>query len=69
MFRNFRTNAAYQFYFFRFMLGFFEGGFFPTVIVYLTYWFRRKIERKQLPASWLRFRFPAPWAFRFPECC
>lgn len=34
------TNAAYQFYFFRFMLGFFEGGFFPTVIVYLSYWFR-----------------------------
>ena len=35
-------NAAYQFYFFRFMLGFFEGGFFPTVIVYLSYWFRAR---------------------------
>ena len=29
-----------QFYFLRFMLGFFEGGFFPSVIVYLTLWFR-----------------------------
>ncbi len=28
-----------QFYFFRFMLGFFEGGFFPSVIVYLSRWF------------------------------
>ena len=33
-------NAAYQFYFFRFMLGFFEGGFFPSVIFYLSMWFR-----------------------------
>src|SRR5207248_1111366 len=29
-----------QFYFLRFMLGFFEGGFFPTVIFYLSTWFR-----------------------------
>jgi MFS family permease len=29
-----------QFYFLRFMLGFFEGGFFPSVIVYLSLWFR-----------------------------
>ncbi|MFM7150406.1 MAG: MFS transporter [Gemmataceae bacterium] len=29
-----------QFYFFRFMLGFFEGGFFPSVILYLSLWFR-----------------------------
>jgi sugar phosphate permease len=28
-----------QFYFLRFMLGFFEGGFFPSVILYLTLWF------------------------------
>jgi MFS family permease len=32
-------TPAYQFYFFRFMLGFFEGGFFPSVIVYLSLWF------------------------------
>src|SRR6185295_8108233 len=41
-------NAAYQFYFFRFMLGFFEGGFFPTVIVYLTYWFRGEDRAKAI---------------------
>jgi ACS family tartrate transporter-like MFS transporter len=34
------VSAEYQFYFFRFLLGFFEGGFFPSVIVYLTLWFR-----------------------------
>lgn len=28
-----------QFYFLRFMLGFFEGGFFPSVILYLSLWF------------------------------
>ncbi len=62
-------NAAYQFYFFRFMLGFFEGGFFPTVIVYLSYWFRRRIERKQLPVLWSPFPFPARWASLSPACC
>jgi MFS transporter, ACS family, tartrate transporter len=34
------TEPANQFYFFRFMLGFFEGGFFPSVILYLSLWFR-----------------------------
>ncbi len=42
------TNAAYQFYFFRFMLGFFEGGFFPTVIVFLSYWFRAQDRAKAI---------------------
>src|SRR5262249_58374121 len=31
-----------HFYFLRFMLGFFEGGFFPSVILYLSLWFRPK---------------------------
>ncbi len=39
-FNDLPTSAENQFYFFRFMLGFFEGGFFPCVIVYLTYWYR-----------------------------
>jgi MFS transporter, ACS family, tartrate transporter len=45
---NLHTNAAYQFYFFRFMLGFFEGGFFPTVIVFLSYWFRGQDRAKAI---------------------
>ena len=35
-----RDTPRNQFYFLRFMLGFFEGGFFPSVIVYLSLWFR-----------------------------
>ena len=35
-----RDTPKFQFYFLRFMLGFFEGGFFPSVIVYLSLWFR-----------------------------
>src|SRR5262245_23233996 len=42
------TNPAYQFYFLRFMLGFFEGGFFPTVIVFLSYWFRGQDRAKAI---------------------
>src|SRR5438477_273250 len=34
-----RDTPEYQFYFFRFLLGFFEGGFFPSIIVYLSLWF------------------------------
>jgi sugar phosphate permease len=42
------TSAEYQFYFFRFMLGFFEGGFFPSVIVYLSIWFRAQDRAKAI---------------------
>jgi sugar phosphate permease len=41
-------TPAYQFYFFRFMLGFFEGGFFPSVIVYLSHWFRPEDRAKSI---------------------
>jgi sugar phosphate permease len=41
-------TPAYQFYFFRFMLGFFEGGFFPSVIFYLSFWFRDKDRAKAI---------------------
>src|SRR5262245_22649188 len=34
------TSPEYQFYFLRFFLGFFEGGFSPAVIMYLAIWFR-----------------------------
>src|SRR5262245_32262707 len=40
--------AVSQLYFLRFMLGFFEGGFFPSVIVYLTLWFRPKDRAKAI---------------------
>ncbi len=41
-------NPEYQFYFFRFMLGVFEGGFFPSVIVYLSLWFRQADRAKAI---------------------
>jgi MFS family permease len=33
------SNSAAQFYFFRFLLGLAEAGFFPGIILYLTYWY------------------------------
>lgn len=41
-------SAKYQLYFFRFMLGFFEGGFFPSVIFYLSLWFRTEDRAKAI---------------------
>ncbi|HEV3260965.1 MAG TPA: MFS transporter [Gemmataceae bacterium] len=43
-----RDTPKYQFYFFRFLLGFFEGGFFPSVIVYLSHWFRAQDRAKAI---------------------
>jgi MFS transporter, ACS family, tartrate transporter len=42
------SDPKTQFYFFRFMLGFFEGGFFPSVIVYLSQWFRPEDRAKAI---------------------
>jgi MFS family permease len=33
------TDAQFSFYFLRFLLGVAEAGFFPGIILYLTYWF------------------------------
>ena len=33
------TDAEFSFYFLRFLLGAAEAGFFPGIILYLTYWF------------------------------
>src|SRR5262245_4982746 len=41
-------NPKYQFYFLRFMLGLFEGGFFPSVIMYLSLWFRAEDRAKAI---------------------
>jgi ACS family tartrate transporter-like MFS transporter len=43
-------SPVHQFYFFRFMLGLFEGGFFPSVIVYLSHWFRTEDRAKAIAA-------------------
>jgi ACS family tartrate transporter-like MFS transporter len=43
-----RDDPKHQFYFLRFMLGFFEGGFFPSVIVYLSLWFRPQDRAKAI---------------------
>lgn len=42
------SEPVNQFYFFRFMLGFFEGGFFPSVILYLSLWFRAADRAKAI---------------------
>jgi MFS family permease len=36
------ANSAHQLYSARFILGLVEGGFFPGVILYLTYWFPQR---------------------------
>jgi D-galactonate transporter len=45
----FTRNAAY-FYIIRFVLGLFEAGFFPGVILYLTFWYSRKHRAKMVAA-------------------
>src|SRR5262245_56011276 len=45
---NVNDPAVRQFYFLRFMLGFFEGGFFPSVILYLALWFRARDRAKAI---------------------
>jgi MFS family permease len=43
-----RDSPIHQFYVLRFLLGFFEGGFFPSVIVYLSIWFRPEDRAKAI---------------------
>ena len=40
------TDAEFTFYFLRFMLGVAEAGFFPGIILYLTYWFPSEIAAR-----------------------
>lgn len=44
------TDAESQFYALRFLLGFFEGGFFPTVVMYLSIWFPKEYRAKAMAA-------------------
>ena len=46
------SNSVLTFYFFRFMLGVAEAGFFPGVLLYLTFWFTRK-ERARVVALFM----------------
>jgi MFS family permease len=42
------TDAEFTFYFLRFMLGVAEAGFFPGIILYLTYWFPSEIRARKV---------------------
>ena len=44
------SHSAASFYTLRFLLGVAEAGFFPGIILYLTYWYPRK---HRAHASWL----------------
>src|SRR5262245_3518037 len=44
----FSSEPKHQFYALRLILGFFEGGFFPSVIVYLSLWFRPQDRAKAI---------------------
>jgi sugar phosphate permease len=44
--------VARQFCLFRFLLGFFESGFFPSAILYLSFWFRAE-DRARAVASFM----------------
>jgi D-galactonate transporter len=45
------VSAPWQLYVMRFLLGAFEAGFFPGIVLYLTYWF--PAERRAGVVSWI----------------
>ena len=46
------VHSVHQLYIMRFLLGVAEAGFFPGILLYLTYWFRER-ERAQAIALFL----------------
>ena len=52
------VSGVWSFYGVRFLLGVAEAGFFPGIILYLTYWYPAKYRARFLAASPSRFRFP-----------
>ena len=57
------------FYVMRLLLGIAEAGFFPGIILYLTYWFPAASARASSPCSWPRCRSPRCSAGRCPARC
>jgi len=55
------ARGPVSFYCLRFLLGFAEAGFFPGVVLYLTYWFPNRVRGQILG----QFYFGAPLAFIF----
>ena len=47
------VHGAASFYALRFLLGVAEAGFFPGMILYLTYWFPSGATRAQMPALFM----------------
>src|SRR5215469_9688353 len=46
------AHSAHQLYIIRFLLGVAEAGFFPGIVLYLTYWFRQR-EQAQAMAMFM----------------
>ncbi len=47
------VTTAHQFYALRMLLGVFEAGFFPGVILYLSYWFPGRYRARTTSAFWV----------------
>ena len=52
------VSGEISFYVLRFLLGVAEAGFFPGIILYLTYWFPAEYRARFSRASDRRFRCP-----------
>ena len=54
------VHSALQLYVLRFLLGAAEAGFFPGIIIYLTYWFRAKDQAMSVAWSMIQVLSGAP---------
>ena len=63
------VHTATSFYWLRFLLGVAEAGFFPGIVLYLTYWIPSK-QRSAVMAAFLTSepRFLGSSAIRSPAC-
>jgi ACS family tartrate transporter-like MFS transporter len=51
-----------QLYLARFLLGVAEAGFFPGIVLYLTYWFRQREQAQVISLFVTGCQWPASWA-------